>query len=267
MGVDNVIVVDWNAPRTGRLEGFFSPRVSVDHLRAHALGIEYLAQSRPLDRPVVVAPNETCAYLAGRFRDKLEARLGSPVGIASIIDVGSALGGVHRYLHDPAAQRLELVGDVRDRDVVIVDTLIDTAGTLVQAVRVLKARGARRIYAVATHGLFNGQALSRIAASDIDEIIVTDTIPLVSKGLDVRQTMFAAHARKVSVITIAPLLADAVLRMHTGMSLRHLREIIDEDDDTDDASGNDKQSTHSGPMLDPATATTMRTAHTDFRSP
>lgn len=101
-------------------------------------------------------------------------------------------------------------------DVVLVDEMIDTAGTLMRRVKLLKDRGARRVVAFATHGLFNGAALQRITRSPLSEVIVTNTISL-RDDVDVR------HTHKIVQLSVAPVLAEAILRMQMELSLQTLR--------------------------------------------
>jgi ribose-phosphate pyrophosphokinase len=108
---------------------------------------------------------------------------------------------------------MHLVGDVRDKIAIILDDMIDTAGTLTQAAKALKEHGARTIYACATHGVFSGPAIDRINASDIEEVVITNTIPLGEK---------AALTSKIKVLSIAELLAETVRRIHEDESVSSL---------------------------------------------
>lgn len=105
---------------------------------------------------------------------------------------------------------LGMIGDVKGKDVLVVDDMIDTAGTMVHAANYLKKQGARRVLASATHGLFSGPALERINSSAIDEVIVTDTIKLKEEVL---------KNPKIKVASVAPLIAEAIRRIKTGESL------------------------------------------------
>ncbi|MCL5970147.1 MAG: ribose-phosphate pyrophosphokinase [Patescibacteria group bacterium] len=108
------------------------------------------------------------------------------------------------------SETMEMVGDVKGKDVLIVDDMIDTAGSIVQAANHIREKGARRVFASATHGLFSGPALERITNSSIDEVIVTDTIKLRDEAL---------KNKKIKVASVAPLLAEAITRIRTGQSL------------------------------------------------
>lgn len=105
---------------------------------------------------------------------------------------------------------LAMIGNVKDRDVVVIDDMIDTAGTIVNAVNYIKHKGARSIRVVATHGLFSGDALKRIADSEVDEMIITDSI---AQSEEVR------NHPKITVVSVAPLLAEAIKRIRSGESI------------------------------------------------
>lgn len=105
---------------------------------------------------------------------------------------------------------LAMIGNVKDRDVVVIDDLIDTAGTIVNAVNYIKSKGAKSIRVVATHGIFSGDALKRIEASEIDEMIVTDSI---AQRDEIR------NHPKITVVSVAPLLAEAIKRIRSGESI------------------------------------------------
>jgi ribose-phosphate pyrophosphokinase len=108
---------------------------------------------------------------------------------------------------------MHLVGDVKDKIAIILDDMIDTAGTLTQAARALKAHGARTIYACATHGVLSGPAIDRINSSDIEEVVITNTIPLGEKE---------ALTSKIKVLSIAELLAETIRRIHEDESVSSL---------------------------------------------
>ena len=111
------------------------------------------------------------------------------------------------------AEVMHLFGDVRDKVSIILDDMIDTAGTLTQAAKALKENGARAIYACATHGVLSGPAIERINNSDIEEVVLTDTIPLGDKGQD---------TSKIRVLSVAELLAEAIRRIHGDESVSSL---------------------------------------------
>ena len=107
---------------------------------------------------------------------------------------------------------MHLIGDVKDKDVVIADDMIDTAGTLIQAVDALRREGARRILACAVHGVLSGPAIARIKESVLEEIIITNTIPLTPER----------QLNKIRVLSVAPLLAEAIRRIHDEESVSTL---------------------------------------------
>jgi ribose-phosphate pyrophosphokinase len=107
---------------------------------------------------------------------------------------------------------MHLIGDVKGRDVVIIDDMIDTAGTLIQAVDALKREGARRILACAVHGVLSGPAITRIRESVLEEVIITNTIPLPHEK----------QLPNIHVLSVAPLLAEAIRRIHDEESVSTL---------------------------------------------
>ena len=108
---------------------------------------------------------------------------------------------------------MHLVGDVRGKIAVILDDMIDTAGTLTQAAGAIKQHGASKIFACATHGVFSGPAIERINGSDIEEVVITDTIPQQDKE---------EMTPKIKVLSIAPLLAETIRRIHEDESVSSL---------------------------------------------
>jgi ribose-phosphate pyrophosphokinase len=107
---------------------------------------------------------------------------------------------------------MHLIGDVKGRDAVIIDDMIDTAGTLIQAVDALKREGARRIIACAVHGVLSGPAIGRIRDSGLEEVIITNTVPLTPER----------QLSKIRVLSVAPLLAEAIRRIHDEESVSTL---------------------------------------------
>lgn len=229
VGVDRVLTIELQPPGMGHIEGFFSPTVPVESLRSTGIAVDYISRLN-LHNPVVVAPNESCIQLAYDMRNGLQHRMqNSTVGIAAIMQSGPSRGS-DRYAHRPRAlmngrtikdDSMELVGDVRGKDVLICDDMIDTAKTLMTRIQLLKDRGAQRVVAFATHGLFTGGALQRITRSPLSDVVVTNTIPL-------REDVNTRHTHKIAQLSVAPLLAEAILRVQTGQSLQDLR-IFDRD--------------------------------------
>jgi ribose-phosphate pyrophosphokinase len=108
---------------------------------------------------------------------------------------------------------MHLIGDVKGKVAIIIDDMVDTAGTLTQAAKALKDHGAKAIFACATHAVLSGPAIDRINASDIEEVVITDTIPLGDK---------AGLTNKVKVLPVAELLAEAIKRIHRDESVSSL---------------------------------------------
>jgi ribose-phosphate pyrophosphokinase len=190
-GADRVLTIDLHAPA---IEGFFD--IPVDHLRATPILAAHFRRLGLTDF-VVVAPDAGAVLRADEFR----RRAGGGLAIISKKRPGPEV-----------AEMLEMVGDVAGRDAVIVDDIIATGGTLLQAAELLRERGARRIFAAAVHGVFAGNALERIQASPIEKVFVTDTIPLPE----------GVCTDKVEVLTVAPLLAEAIMRIHKDLSISAL---------------------------------------------
>lgn len=200
VGVDRVISVDLHC---GQIQGFFGPRVPVDNLEAQIVGLEYFA-TKKLDRPVVVSPDAGGVYRARKFQEGLQARGAKGVGIAML---------VKQRLRANEIERMDLVGNVDGCDVVIVDDMIDTAGTLCEAATQLRKRGAKRVFAFATHGLFSGPALERIEKSPLEEIVVCDTI---------QRRQEITQSGRITYLSLAVLIADAIRRIHQKESLQQL---------------------------------------------
>ena len=191
-GVDRVLALDLHA---GQIQGFFN--VPVDHLFANPVMIDYLGK-KDLQDTVVVAPDAGGVERARAIAKRLNAGL-------AIID--------KRREGPNSAVAMHLIGDVRNRDAVVIDDMIDTAGTLVQAVGAIQREGARRILACGVHPVLSGPALDRIKASPIEEVVVTNSI---------RLTPDKRVAARVTVLTVAPLLGEAIRRIHDEESVSTL---------------------------------------------
>ncbi len=158
--------------------------------------IDYLAK-KDLKDPVLVSPDAGGVERARALAKRLKAGL-------AIIDKRREGNNVAVFMH--------LIGDVKDKDVVIADDMIDTAGTLIQAVDALRREGARRILACAVHGVLSGPAIARIKESVLEEVIITNTIPLPPER----------QLSKMRVLSVAPLLAEAIRRIHDEESVSTL---------------------------------------------
>src|SRR3954471_18375957 len=191
-GAHRVLTLDLHAPA---IEGFFD--IPVDHLRATPLLARRWRQVMAGADVVAVSPDAGGVARADDFR----ARVGAPLAIIS-----------KRHPHPDATEVLEMVGDVDGKTCVIIDDMISTAGTLVEAAELLQARGAAGIHAAATHGIFAGDAISLIERSPISKVFITDTVPL-PKGI---------VPAMLETITVAPLLAEAIMRIHKDLSVSAL---------------------------------------------
>jgi ribose-phosphate pyrophosphokinase len=192
-GVNRVLALDLHA---GQIQGFFN--IPVDHLfAAPVVMIDYL-KKKDLTDPVVVSPDAGGVERARAIAKRLNSGL-------AIID--------KRRDGPNSAVAMHLIGDVDGRDVVVIDDMIDTAGTLVQAVGALQREGAKRILACGVHAVLSGPAIERIKASPIEEVLVTNSIPLPE---DKR------NAGRITVLSVAPLLGEAIRRIHDEESVSTL---------------------------------------------
>jgi len=190
-GADKVLGIDFH---THQIQGFFD--VPVDHLYAAPVLTGYFREKR-LEQPVVVAPDVGAAKMARGFARRLNASF-------AIID--------KRRPQQNVAEVMEVVGEVEGRNCIIVDDMIDTAGTLVSVVAALKERGAREIYAAATHPLLSGPAVDRLQNSDVCEVVVTNTLELPAEK----------RFPKLRVLSVADLLARAIRYTHLNESVSQL---------------------------------------------
>jgi ribose-phosphate pyrophosphokinase len=188
-GASRVLTMDLHADQ---VHGFFS--VPVDHLTAIPTIAEHFRQHHDLANMVAVATDAGGAKRVGRFSE----RLGIPM---AIID--------KRRVSDTDVKHGEVVGEVRGRDVVIFEDEIATVGTLLSSIATLKAAGARSIHAGAVHGVLCGPAIERLHNADIDSVVVTNT---VNRSPD-------KQLAKLTTLTVAPLFAAAIERIHSGESV------------------------------------------------
>jgi ribose-phosphate pyrophosphokinase len=190
-GADRVLTMHLHA---GQVQGFF--QVPVDHLIARPMLTQYFLDKLVPEEYVAVSPD------AGRA--KLAEKVAGEVGVKPAFITKS------RPEHN-VAEAGYVVGDVAGKAAILVDDMIDTAGTLVEAARVLRDAGAARVFATATHGLFSGPAFERLAGPEIEEIVVTDTVPLAPGGLD-----------KIRVLSVADILARSIRSIFTDGSVSEL---------------------------------------------
>ena len=191
VGVDRLLTMDLHA---GQIQGFFN--IPVDHLYATPVILDFL---RELDvgNLMIVSPDAGGVERARFFAKYLETSL-------AIID--------KRRPEENQAEVMHIIGDVDGRDVLIVDDLIDTAGTIVKATEALRKAGAKRLLAAATHPVLSGPAIDRLEQSDYEMIIVTDSIPLPEEK----------RIPKIKVLSVAQLLGEAILSIHQETSVSRL---------------------------------------------
>jgi ribose-phosphate pyrophosphokinase len=192
-GVSRVLCVDLHA---AQIQGFFN--VPVDHLFALPVFLEDYLRTTFDQNAVFVSPDAGGVERARAYSKRMGASL-------AIIDKRRARANESEVMH--------LIGDVKDRDCIIVDDLIDTGGTLCNAARAVMDKGARRVVACATHGVFSGPALRRIDESPLDEVVVTNSIPPSRDG---------KRSAKIRYLSIARLLAEAIRRIDANDSVSSL---------------------------------------------
>ncbi|MCK7458254.1 ribose-phosphate pyrophosphokinase [Idiomarina aminovorans] len=195
VGVDRVLTVDLHAEQ---IQGFFD--VPVDNVFGTPVLLEHMRQQN-FDNPVVVSPD-----IGGVVRARAFAKLMDETDLA-IIDKRRPSANVSQVMH--------IIGDVKDRDCIIVDDMIDTGGTLCKAAEALKSHGAKRVFAYATHPVFSGNAVENIKNSEIDKVIVTDSVPL-------SDAMKATG--KVSQLTLSGMLSEALRRVSNEESISAMFE-------------------------------------------
>ncbi len=199
-GADRYITLDLHA---GQIQGFFS--IPGDVLTAFHLLSEYVTERKAqMKDPVVVTVDLGFAKKGRNF--------------AAEIDAPMAFIEKRRKGNDASAEALTLIGDVEGRDVILVDDEVDTAGSMSQAVSVLKAHGARDVYTVFVHPIFSGPAVDRLAQLPIKEIITTDSVPIPAEKRN-------RLGDKLTVLSVASLLGEVIRRVHEG---RSVGEMFDE---------------------------------------
>jgi ribose-phosphate pyrophosphokinase len=190
-GADRVMSMDLHA---GQIQGFFD--IPVDHLRARGVFLDYFLKNRPKDL-VVVSPDVGGVERARKFAARMDAGL-------VIID--------KRRPKANEAVVYNIIGDVKDKTVIIVDDIVDTAGTLSVVANKVKEGGAKKIYAVCTHGVLSRDGIDKIEKSAIEKLFITDTLA----GANRKQS------DKVHVLTISHIFADAISRNHDGRSISEM---------------------------------------------
>jgi ribose-phosphate pyrophosphokinase len=192
-GADRVLTIDLHA---GQIQGFFD--IPVDHLYALPIMAEAIKAELPTSECTVVSPDAGGVERARAFAKRLGSNL-------AIID--------KRRSKPNESEVMNVIGDVTGRDAILLDDMVDTAGTLVKAAHALQEAGARNIYAACTHAVLSGQAIERLNDSDIRTLYVADTIPTEQKE---------ALCPKLQVESVAPLLGEAISRIHREVSVSEL---------------------------------------------
>ena len=188
-GADRVIAVDLHAQQ---LQGFFD--IPVDHLTAEPVFSDYFKKKRIPDL-TVVSPDVGNIKRAARY----------------VANLGADLAIIHkRRVNDRDVHCGEIIGNVRGRNILMCDDIISTAGTICGAAQLVKEQGAGKVYVGATHGVFSEQALERLKKAPIDEIVITDTIPLCKE---------AKELKNIKVLSVAELLGEAIKRIHRNESV------------------------------------------------
>ncbi|MDR1889319.1 MAG: ribose-phosphate pyrophosphokinase [Zoogloeaceae bacterium] len=191
-GVDRVLTMDLHAEQ---IQGFFN--IPVDNIYGLPILIEDLKKQR-YENPLVVSPDHGGVVRARSLAKRLECDL-------AIIDKRRPKANVTEVMN--------IIGDVKDRTCVIMDDMVDTAGTLCKAATALKASGAKKVVAYCTHPVLSGDAVTRVDSSDLDALVVTDTIPLRPE---------AAASTHIRQLSVAPLLAETIRRISSDDSVSSL---------------------------------------------
>jgi len=191
-GVDRVVAMDLHA---GQIQGFFN--IPFDHLFAMPVFLEHLKGALDAD-PVIVSPDAGGVERARAYAKRLG-------GTIAIVDKRRDRPNVSEVMH--------IVGDVKGRECVVLDDMIDTAGTICNAAVALKAQGATRVVACATHGVLSGNAVERLAAAPFEEVVLSDTLPIPPEAKDVP---------KIKVLSVARILGEAIKRIHHSDSVSSL---------------------------------------------
>lgn len=188
-GADRVLAMDLHS---AQIQGYFD--IPLDHIYGSPAILEYL-KSKQLDDLVVVSPDIGGVARARAFAKKLH-------------DAPLAIIDKRRQAHN-VAEVMNLIGDVKGKNAVLVDDMIDTAGTLLEGAKLLQQEGARKIYACATHAIFSSPAIERLSQDIFEEVIVTNTIPVYPDN----------HFRQLQVLSVANLLGETIWRIHEDTSV------------------------------------------------
>lgn len=190
-GADRIVTMDLHAPQ---IQGYFD--IPVDHLLGMPILVKYFREKR-LDNLVIVSPDHGSVTRARNMAHPLDAPI-------AIVDKRRPKANVSEIMN--------IIGDIDDKNVVLVDDMIDTAGTITNAANALKEMGAREVYACATHAVLSGPAMERIEKSAIKEMVLLNTITLPEEK----------KLSKIKMLSVAPLFAEAMIRIFTNDSISKL---------------------------------------------
>lgn len=192
VGVRRVLAMDLHA---GQIQGFFN--IPVDHLYAAPVLVKYI-RDELRDNIIMVSPDAGGVERTRAYAKRLDADL-------AIIDKRRERANV--------AQAMNVIGDVRGKKAILIDDMVDTAGTLCAAAEILMQSGAKEVYACCSHGVLSGPAIERLEKSQIKQLVVTNSVPL--RGA-------AKECGKIKVLSVAPLLGEAIRRIHLDDSVSSL---------------------------------------------
>ncbi len=192
-GARRILTMDLHA---GQIQGFFD--IPVDHLYAMPVFLQYIKENFKGDEIVIVSPDAGGVERAREYAKRLNA-------LMAIVD--------KRRPRPNESEVMNIIGDVQNKIAIIIDDMVDTAGTICKAAEALLDKGAKEVYAIATHPVLSGKAVERIATSPLKALIVSDTIPLKEE---------AKAIGKIQVLSVANLLGEAIRRIHTDDSISSL---------------------------------------------
>ena len=188
-GINRVVTIDLHA---AQIQGFFN--IPADNLFGSILFVNYI-KSKKLKNPIIASPDIGGVARARQYADKLGYDL-------VIVDKKREKAN--------ESQVMNIIGDVKGKDVILVDDMVDTAGTLVKAAEVLKEKGANSVMACCTHGVLSGPAYERVANGVLDELVISDTIPTKK------------NAKKITVLTASSIIGEAIRRIHNNESVNSI---------------------------------------------
>lgn len=189
-GINRIITMDLHA---GQIQGFFD--VPVDNLYGAIIFRDYVRHKKGLKNPIIASPDIGGVARARYFANQLGLDL-------VIVDKKREKANVSEVMN--------IIGDVKGRDVILIDDMIDTAGTMCKAAQVLKDKGANSVMAIGTHAVLSGDAYKKIDESVLDEIVLSNSIPLKQ------------HSQKITILSVAPLFAEVVRRIYHNESINSL---------------------------------------------